>query len=87
MKDLAYSEFLMFCFNNDLDEFYKGCRWTGWKSDVTKLSGDRVFNFFPYLWTKEGKDINKTSRREISVEEQYQLTLDFRKQLGLNKTK
>lgn len=83
--DLTYTEFLTFCFNNNLDEFYKGFRWTNWKSDVAKLKGDHVFNFFPYLWTKEGKDINKVSKKAILAAEQYSSNLDFRKQLGLDK--
>jgi len=83
--DLTYTDFLNFCFNNNLDEFYKGYRWTNWKEDVSKLSGDKIYNFFPMLWTKEGKDINKVSRKAVPVEEQYDLNLDFRKQLGLDK--
>ena len=81
--DLTYTDFLNFCFNNNLDEFYKGYRWTNWKEDVSKLDGDQTFNFFLPLWTKEGKDINKVSRKAVPVEEQYNLNLDFRKQLGI----
>lgn len=83
--DLTYSEFLNFCFNYNLDEFYKGYRWTNWKEDISELSGDKTYNFFPTLWTKEGKDINKVSRKAVPVEEQYNLNLDFRKQLGIDK--
>ena len=83
--DLNYTDFLNFCFNNNLDEFYKGYRWTNWKEEISKLSGDKTYNFFPTLWTKEGKDINKVSRKAVPVEEQYNLNLDFRKQLGLDK--
>ncbi|MCA0398412.1 MAG: DUF2625 domain-containing protein [Bacteroidetes bacterium] len=83
--DLTYSEFLAFCFDNNLDEFYKGYRWTNWKEDVGKLSGDETFNFYPTLWSREGKDINKVSRKTIPIEEQYQLNLTLRKQLGLDK--
>lgn len=83
--NLTYTEFLNFCFNNDLEEFYKGYRWKDWKEDVSKLNGDNVFNFFPYLWTKEGKNIEKISRKEVPIEEQYSLNLDFRKQLGIDK--
>ena len=83
--DLTYTEFLTFCFNNDLDEFYKGYRWKNWKEDVSKLKGDYVYNFVPYLWTKEGKDIENVSKKEVPIEEQYSLNLDFRKQLGINK--
>lgn len=83
--DLTYTDFLQFCFNSNLDEFYKGYRWTNWQSDVAVLSGDKVYSFFPYLWTSEGKDINKVSKKEVPVEEQYHLNLDFRKQFGLDK--
>jgi len=83
--DLTYTDFLNFCFNSNLDEFYKGYRWINWKEEVAELSGDKIFNFIPPLWTKEGKDINKTSRKAVPVEEQYSLNLDFRKQLGLEK--
>ncbi|OQP57294.1 hypothetical protein A3860_09880 [Niastella vici] len=83
--DITYSEFLQFCFNNDLEKFYDGLRWTNWRSEVSKLQGDQVFNFYPFLWTKEGKDINKNHRKAVPVEEQYSLNLDLRKQLGLNK--
>lgn len=81
--DITYSEFLNFCFNNDLDQFYKGNRWKNWQKEVSELDGNKVYNFYPYLWTKEGKDIDKNSRKAISVEEQYNLNIDFRKQLGL----
>lgn len=83
--ELSYAEFLNFCFNGDLADFYKELRWADWKEDVEKLDGNKAYNFFPYLRTKEGKDINKVSRRPISVEEQFSFTLDMRKQLGLTK--
>jgi hypothetical protein len=83
--NLTYTEFLNFCFNNDLEEFYKGYKWKTWKEEVSKLNGDNVFNFVPYLWTKEGKDIENNSRNEVPIEEQYRLNLDFRKQLGIEK--
>jgi len=83
--DLSYSEFLNFCFNNDLDKFYETYRWTNWKEEVSKLNGDEVFNFVPALWTEEGKDIIKNSRKPIPIEEQYRVNLFFRKQLGIGK--
>ena len=82
--DVTYSEFLGFCFNNDLDKFYEGNRWSSWRAEVSKLKGDEVFNFYPFLWTAEG-DVNKSSRKIIPVQEQYGLNLDLRKQLGFQK--
>ncbi|WKL50033.1 DUF2625 domain-containing protein [Flavobacterium pectinovorum] len=83
--DITYSEFLEFCFNNDLDKFYEGNRWNGWREEVSKLKGDEVFNFYPFLWTAEGSDINKSSRKIIPIQEQYSLNLDLRKQIGFEK--
>ncbi|MFC4476103.1 DUF2625 domain-containing protein [Flavobacterium chungangensis] len=80
--DISYSEFLEFCFNNDLDKYYSGSRWENWKEDLAALHGDQVFNFYPFLWTEEGSDINKVQRKMIPVEEQYNLNLDLRKQLS-----
>jgi len=54
-------------------------------TEVAKLDGTNTYNFYPFLWTKEGKDINKVSRKPVPVEEQYLFTLDMRKQLGLTK--
>ncbi len=81
---LSYTDFLYFCFNDNLDEFYKGYRWTNWNEEVSKLEGDKVFSFFPYLWTEEGKDINKNHRKAVPIEELYHFHLDLRKQLGIS---
>lgn len=83
--DITYTEFLQFCFNNDLSEFYDGMRWTNWREDVAALNGNEVFSFFPFLWTTEGSDINKCERKPVPVQEQYKLNLDMRKQIGLGK--
>lgn len=83
--DITYSEFLEFCFNNNLDKFYEGNRWNGWREEVSKLKGDEVFNFYPFLWSAEGSDINKSSRKIIPVEEQYSLNIDLRKQMSSGK--
>ncbi|HVF82133.1 MAG TPA: DUF2625 domain-containing protein [Flavisolibacter sp.] len=83
--NLSYTEFLNFCFNGDLADFYKEPRWNDRKTEMAALDGSKAYNFFPFLWTKEGEDINKVSRKPISVEEQFSFTLDMRKQFGLSK--
>jgi Protein of unknown function DUF2625 len=81
--DMTYTEFLLFCFNGDLSKFYEHLRWTNWKEDVSKLEGDKVFSFYPYLWTKEGQDISKNARKTTPIEEQYNFSMTSRKQMGL----
>jgi hypothetical protein len=81
--DLTYSDFLIFCFNNDLAEFYSTLRWNNWKEDVSTLDGNQVYTFYPYLWSKQGKDITKNVRSVIPIEEQYSFNMDMRRQLGI----
>ena len=83
--DMTYTDFLDFCFNGNLTKFYEDLRWTNWKEDISKLDGNMVFCFFPYLWTKQGKDINQNTRKPVPIEEQYIFNLRSRKQLGLDK--
>ncbi|RBL87999.1 DUF2625 domain-containing protein [Chitinophaga flava] len=79
--DITYTEFLLFCFEGGLADFYKDLRWDNWQQEVAKLDGDHVFNFFPMLWTKEGHDIRNVSRKEVPVEEQYSFNQHILQQL------
>jgi hypothetical protein len=81
--DQTYSDFLNFCFTGNLNDFYSNLRWANWRDEVSKLDGNKVYNFFPTLWSKEGNDINKNSRKQIPVEEQYIFNMNTRKQLGI----
>ncbi len=81
----TYSEFLNFCFTGRLDKFYEGFRWQGWEDDLAALSGENSYSFMPPLWSKEGKDIRKDSRKAVPVEELYRLIFEIRKQRGLDK--
>lgn len=82
---LSYTEFLNFCFSGDLTGFYESLRWRNWEKDVAKLDGNKVFSFQPYLWSKEGKDINKNKRKIVPVAEQFEFNMNARSQLGLDK--
>lgn len=81
---ITYTEFILFCFNNDLSLFYKDARWKNWEKDLETLKADQVFNFYPPLWSKEGADINLNFKKPVPVEEQYILNMDLRKQLGID---
>jgi hypothetical protein len=81
--DLSYTGFLNFCFKGDLQGFYGDYRWKGWQEEVAALPGDKVFNFFPPLWTKDGKNIANGSRKAVPVEEQFDINLGLRKQMGI----
>lgn len=78
----TYSEFLVWALQGDLELFYKNFRWPKWKEDVKSVGGDQVFAFFPFLWSKEGKEIEKVHREMVAIEEHYRLTMEFQKKMS-----
>ena len=54
--------------NADLDKFYEGLRWSGWRREVEGLSGDKGISVYPFLFTK-GESIGKRSRRPVPLQE------------------
>lgn len=82
LSGMGYSDFLVWSFSSRLARFYESMRWSGWESEVTTLSGDQAFSFYPFLWTKEGKDITKCSRKPCPVDEIFSLNvIEFPRQL------
>jgi Protein of unknown function DUF2625 len=79
--EIGYSDFLVWAFQTNLDEFYKGYRWKNWKDEVLKMKSNQAFSFYPYLWTKHD-GIEKLSRKAIPIEEIYSLHQDFAKQFN-----
>ncbi len=77
----GYSEFVSWTLGGDIHMFYKPFYWNGWQEEVSKLNGNQVFSFFPFLYTKEGQQIEKVSRKVVSMEESYRLTMDMQRQL------
>jgi len=69
--DLSYTDFINFCFNGNINDFYKDLRWKNWENDFKNLTTNEAFMFYPYLWSKEGKNINKVQKSKLSIEEVY----------------
>lgn len=82
---MNYEDFVWFCFSGDIKGFYKGIRWESWQKDIQTLKADEVFHILPPLWSKEGKDVEKSFRNPVSAEEQFSYNLSLRKQMGLDK--
>lgn len=82
---MNYEDFIWFCFTGDLKNFYSGIRWSTWKKDIQGLKADEVFHILPPLWSKEGKDVEKSFRKPVPAEEEYSYTLELRKKMGLDK--
>lgn len=77
----GYSALVRFILSGDLQEFYGSYRWKGWRQDVQLLSPDRGFSWYPPLWTREGKEVERVSRRAVPMTELLSLQMDYRRTL------
>lgn len=76
--EMSYTQFLLFCFETDMDEFYPNLRWKGWKDDVENLNSDYAYSFVPFLWSREGKDIDNVSRKVLPIKKVYELNMEMK---------
>jgi hypothetical protein len=80
--DMGYGDFLNFCINGDLKSYYQSMYWTGWENEVAKLDGNKGYSCIPMLFTKEGKDVNKVSRKAVPIEELWGISQEIASQLN-----
>jgi hypothetical protein len=78
---LGYADFLDFCFSGNLELYYKDMRWINWQKQVMLLKGTEAISFYPFLFTKEGKDNNKNIKKVVSINELWTFEMDAKKQL------
>jgi hypothetical protein len=78
---LTYTDFIHYCFNGALERFYEGLRWDHWQKDVSKLPGDQAYACYPYLFTKQGQDINKVERIIVPIRELWNLYINMSEKL------
>jgi len=77
----GYTDFLHWALNGDLQQYYATFRWTGWEKDVRMLNGGQAMMIYPFLWSEEGRDVNKADRNPVPVAELWDMQQDMRKQL------
>ena len=82
--DKGYSDFLVFCFSGNLNKFYDKLRWKSWQQEVARLDGNKGISCYPFLFTVEGKNINKTLRKAVPIQELWLFSNDMRQQLGIH---
>jgi len=62
--ELTYSGFLDFVFAGDLDAFYAGLRWPGWREEVGNLGPDEAMSIYPFLGFEQAP-IGSRSRKPV----------------------
>jgi hypothetical protein len=77
----GYSEFVHTMLHANLDQFFAGLRWDGWREQVKSLALDDGFSVYPFLWTREAKE-RPPSRRPAAMREIVGLAFEAAQKLG-----
>jgi hypothetical protein len=80
--EISYSDFISFCCSGDIAGFYEQFRWKGWQEDIAQMTGTQAMSFYPFLSSKEGKDIESVSKRPVPVAEVWALQMQLHRELG-----
>jgi hypothetical protein len=77
---LGYTDFFRWALTGDLEKFYSGIRWPGWEQEVSAISADRCFDFYPPLWSQEGT-AETSHRATVPAEEAFGAKRDLLRQM------
>jgi len=77
---IGFTDFFVWALSDRLARFYESLRWPSWREDISHLSGDHCFSFYPFLWTKEGS-VMTSHREQAPVQEVYDLKVHLLRQL------
>lgn len=78
---LGFTGLLQALLQGRIEEFYKDLRWPDWRSDISSLSADQCFAFYPFLWAQEGS-IRSSHRGIVPISEAFELKVSMVEQLG-----
>lgn len=78
---IDYLWFIKWAINWDLDLFYKNNRWQNRQELAKDTNINNWISIYPFLFMGKELDINKRSKKIISINEMWNLTLELQKQI------
>ena len=80
---VGHSQWITWLLSDQLEKFYEGLRWPGWREEAAALAYTQGITVYPFLWTEEAHaDLAKTTRRAVPMREVLGVAADFARQLG-----
>ncbi|MFD7911077.1 DUF2625 family protein [Streptomyces sp. NPDC059752] len=81
--EMGHSVWVSWLLSGDLETFYEGLRWPGWREEATALALSQGIAVYPFLWSEEAQaDLAATSRRPVPMREVLGTAADFARQTG-----
>jgi hypothetical protein len=81
--EIGHSAWLAWLLSERLEGFYSALRWEGWREETAAAGPAQGISVFPFLWSKEAKDVSTTSRRTVPMAGILGIAADFAKQIGV----
>ena len=70
--DYSYSDFIFWCLQGNIADFYEDLRWPGWEQEISTLGGDQAISVYPFLSAK-GPPIAERHRGVVPISEMFTL--------------
>lgn len=81
--EIGHSAWLAWLLSERLEGFYSALRWEGWRKEAAAAGPSEGISVFPFLWSKEAKDVSMTSRRTVPMSGVLGIAADFAQQMGV----
>ncbi|MEU0671911.1 DUF2625 family protein [Streptomyces sp. NPDC006172] len=81
--EMGHSGWFFWLLSGQLETFYDGLRWPGWREEAAALSSAEGISVYPFLWSKEAHaGLAATTRRPAPMREIIEATTDFARTMG-----
>lgn len=81
--EMGHSGWVSWLLSGQLETFYDGLRWPGWREEAAVLAFSQGITVYPFLWSEEAHaDLAATSRRPVPMREVIGVAADFARQMG-----
>ncbi|MBK7983408.1 MAG: DUF2625 family protein [Candidatus Competibacteraceae bacterium] len=81
--NMGYSDFISWCISGNVDKFYESFIWKNSEEIILNTKRGQGISFYPVLWSKEGKEINKTRKKIVPLKELWALNLEMKEKINV----
>lgn len=78
----GHAALVQWALTGGLADFYRHLRWPGWEGEVAAVPADHGISTYPFLFTAQGRDLARVSRRAVPFGELLSLHEDLARQVG-----
>ena len=81
--NMGYSDFISWCISGNVDKFYESFIWKNSEEIILNTKRGQGISLYPVLWSKEGKEINKTRKKIVPLKELWALNLEMKEKINV----